>query len=150
MLPTAEPPNLADAGAIGKERAGAGGDSGTTKGDEPLLPQDLIDLVVLAVDRPFERARIAVAVRSSYALRCLEKEHPELLDWDPETLCTASKEGALEFLAFLRRRQESLGRPCPAEARNGDYDDYYPMDDASQFGQVAVLQWWKESGLELD
>jgi hypothetical protein len=145
---------LVDGDAIDREilpGAGAmlrvGGASETLDEPESLLPPDVVDLIVLAIDDPFERARVAVAVRSMHVLRLLAKQQPKLLDWTPETLCTASSEGAVELLAFLRRRQEALGRPCPVEA--GWQQSWYPMDAASRGGHVDVLQWWKESGLEL-
>jgi hypothetical protein len=123
-----DPDTLPGAGAVLR----AGGASGTLGGTEPLLPPDVVDLVVAAIDDPFERARVAVAVRSVHVLRLLAKQQPKLLTWTPNTLCTASSEGAVELLAFLRRRQEALRRPCPVEA--GWQQDWYPMDAASRGG----------------
>src|SRR5690349_19355389 len=97
-----------------------------------IVPIEIFDQILLAINDPLLTFKIAVAFRRTFVRdACI----PSITQCSMDQ---ASRKGRVDVLQWWKES----GLECEWT--------YKSMDRASQNGHVDVLQWWKESGLECE
>ncbi|KAI8920307.1 hypothetical protein DFJ77DRAFT_507695 [Powellomyces hirtus] len=73
----------------------------------------------------------------------------DVRDWNDCALCNATANGHLEMAAYLVELRGDI-RACDDYALRGLHPAARKRNTASKKGQIELLEWWKESGLELE